>query len=125
MNLSDLLSKDIALKLCLKSSIDSKKLTKLIQKYPQDFIETILRLQNDKRKPQYLSLPDLDKKLKFKVRKSMLTIEFSKEKNNINNIKFKALLGQIYEEIMDEHHLRITGKGTYSIDEVDDLLSRF
>ena len=127
MNLSDLLSESIALKLCLKSSIETKKLSKLIKKYPQDFIETILELQKDMRRPQYLTLPNLKNTLKLKVRNKKLIIEYSKEKTVQNQVKFRALLGQIYEEIMDENHLRIshTTNFEHSIDEVDDMLSKF
>jgi hypothetical protein len=127
MNLSDLLSEDFALKLCLKSSIDTKELTKLIKRYPEEIVETILDLQRDMRKPQFLSLPSKKKQLKFMVRKKKLIIEFAEEKKNTNQVKFKSLLGQIYEEIMDENQVRVTHMQNFehSIDEVDDMLSKF
>ncbi|RAP37255.1 hypothetical protein DID80_04085 [Candidatus Marinamargulisbacteria bacterium SCGC AAA071-K20] len=126
MDLSDLLSEDIALKLCLKSSIDIKKLTKLIQEFPKDFVETILKLQKDKRKAQYLSLPGINNRLKFIVRKKKLIIEFNKERKVENQLKFKALLGQIYEEIMleSQHQVIHARKYEHSVDEVDDMLAQ-
>lgn len=132
MDLKHLLSGEIELNLDRNHSLEDSELKELIHKYPQEFFDTIILIQKTKESPQYVELPDCKKPLKFVLKKNKIQIFFSEDVMEENHVKFKALLGQIYEDLIDESYKEIMLKRklrsdkNYSpnVEDINDMLDR-